>query len=126
MITPKLKEREGFIFKEAPDFYRMDSSGHIQDSKDGPVKSMEDINEDYKEQEKDEKKLKKKKKNAPSVKEMREYKKKLIFIHAKDVESNFPCAYPILGENEDDDKKDTKSSKQTSTNKRPKKKQKKE
>jgi len=62
LITPKLKEREGFIFKEAPDFYRMDSSGHIQDGKDGPVKSMEDINEDYKEQEKDEKKLKKKKK----------------------------------------------------------------
>ena len=101
MLTPKLKEHEGRIFKEAPDFNRMNSRGELKDSEDGGKhKSTEDIDKDHKEQKEKEKKREKNK--APSTKELRDYKRKLILIHAKDVELNFPSAYPVLGLKEDD------------------------
>lgn len=129
LITPKLREKEGFIFKEAPDFYNITNEGTLK--KDVNVKSMDDIKEEFKEQEETNEKRKKQKKNAPSTKDVRDYKRKLIEIHAKDLEVNFPCAYPVLGIGEKDDKKksDNKPKKRkndTSTNKHVAKKRKKE
>lgn len=103
LITPKMKEREGFVFKEAPDFYRMDNHGRIKDGQnngESGTRSFEDVDEDAKKQE--EKEGKRSKNKAPTVKELRDYKRKLISVHAKDLEQNFPSAYPILGLKDDE------------------------
>lgn len=105
-----MKEKECFIFKEAPDFYRMNDRGEIGKGGDGGdgQRTVEDIEEGYKERQDLEKKREKNK--APSTKELREYKRKLISVHAKDVELNFPSAYPVLGLKDEDEEKSTSSS----------------
>jgi len=105
-----MKEKECFIFKEAPDFYRMNDRGEIGKGDGGGdgQRTVEDIEEGYKERQDLEKKREKNK--APSTKELREYKRKLISIHAKDVELNFPSAYPVLGLKDEDEEKSTTSS----------------
>lgn len=112
-----MKETEGFIFKEAPDFYKMNSRGEItngsESGNNGGERSMEDIDEESKKQ--SEKEDKRGKNKAPSVKEIREYKRKLIKIHAKDLELNFPSAYPVLGL-KDDENEDTPSSSSSTHN----------
>lgn len=102
-MTPKLREKEGLVFKEAPDFYKLTSDSRQMSDGYGSIKSMDDIKEDYKSEEDKNKKRKENKKNAPSIKELREYKRKLIAVHAKDVEISFPSSYPILGKSEDSD-----------------------
>jgi hypothetical protein len=92
-ITSKLKEKEGLFFKGAPDFYRLSPS----DVNTNKTMSNEDLKEQSEKQQKDEEKRKKKQKEAPSVSEVREHLRSIILFHAKEVEKNFPSAYPLLG-----------------------------
>ena len=103
-ITPKIRYKEGIVFKHSPMFQQLKDSDvdvprTINPAKFDSLITKKDLSKNEKEQTKNDKEDKKtrKEEHDPTPNQIRVHLKKIVKFHKKQVDETFPCIYPLAG-----------------------------